>query len=441
MRLIPFLTFLLLLLLAAPSLRADPAASKTEARRHFKAGVTLVTTGDLLGAVEAFEAAYATSPHYGVLYNLGQAYAALGRSVQAIQTFERFLKDGGEDIRPSRREQVRTLIARERARLGRVELDISPPGAEAFLDGKTLGQGPFGGLELSAGQHVIGARMAGYLPRAEALEISPGGNVRLTLSLEREERAQEFGFLGVTCRVPSVEVWIDGTRQATTPVSGPLVVPAGTRVVRFEREGYVTATSSTSIQVGRITPFDCTLARDPNLANSGTLKVSVSPPSARVTVDGDPYRGIRLPAGPHVVRVEREGFRSWQSIVRVEPKRERQVRVDLEETETRIREREAALWRRRTRAVAVGIGGLALAGGAAVIHAWNSSRYDDWRRKTDALDADLASGSAPPGSVMRAGELRNDAADIQRVNDIALGMAVTAGAALVVSGIVWATSL
>src|SRR5688572_25093243 len=114
MRLVPFLALLLVLAsFSGPSL-AEADASKTEARRHFQMGLALVTKGDFLSAVDAFESAYETSPHYAVLYNLGQAYAALGRSDQALRTFERFLEDGGESIDPSRRGQVQSIIARER---------------------------------------------------------------------------------------------------------------------------------------------------------------------------------------------------------------------------------------------------------------------------------------------------------------------------------------
>ena len=79
-----------------------------------------------------------------------------------MRTLERFLEEGGEAIGALRGEDVRELIARERARLGHVELEISPAGAEAFVDGTALGSGPFEPLELTAGLHVIGARMAGY---------------------------------------------------------------------------------------------------------------------------------------------------------------------------------------------------------------------------------------------------------------------------------------
>jgi hypothetical protein len=45
-----------------------------------------------------------------------------------------------------------------------------------------------------------------------------------------------------------------------------------------------------------------------------------------------------------------------------------------------------------------------------------------------------------PQAVARAGELRDQATDIQHADDLALGMAVAAGAALVTSGILWVTS-
>jgi hypothetical protein len=263
----------------------------------------------------------------------------------------------------------------------------------------------------------------------------------LSLALEPIRSETAFGFLRVRCPLLSVEISVDGVRRFPTPPSQPFLLPVGTRTVRFAREGYVEKTRTTSIVAERITELDCALAPDPKAAGLGKLKISTNAEGASITVDGGAYRGIRVPAGPHLVRVERDGFRPWESVVTVPASRERELVVVLKETPARLQEREADRRRRQTWTLAVGAGGLALAGGAAGIYAWNSGRYDDWRRTSDRLDTEIASGMASAGAATRAGELRNEVARIQRVNDLALGMAISAGAALVVSGVLWVTSL
>lgn len=59
-------------------------------------------------------------------------------------------------------------------------------------------------------------------------------------------------------------------------------------------------------------------------AASGRLVMSVSEEGADVSVDGDvvgtsPLQPLELPAGPHEVRVDKEGFVTWARTVRVKP--------------------------------------------------------------------------------------------------------------------------
>src|SRR5689334_19745800 len=60
------------------------------ARAHFERGYALAQQGAFEPAVAEFELAYAASPHFSVLFNLGQAYGASGRAVQAERTLLRY---------------------------------------------------------------------------------------------------------------------------------------------------------------------------------------------------------------------------------------------------------------------------------------------------------------------------------------------------------------
>ncbi|HEX6275451.1 MAG TPA: tetratricopeptide repeat protein, partial [Polyangiaceae bacterium] len=130
------LSALLVLQTLAGSVHAEERSAKAQAREHFQTGLALVRKGYIEQAVEAFENAYRTSPRYAVLYNLGQAYAMLGRSTEAVQAFERYLNEGGNKIAPARRDEVLDLIEQQKARSGRAEFDIHPAGAETFIDGR-----------------------------------------------------------------------------------------------------------------------------------------------------------------------------------------------------------------------------------------------------------------------------------------------------------------
>jgi tetratricopeptide (TPR) repeat protein len=79
-----------------PSANASPPTIDDVAtsHEHFSRGVDYVHDGDLRGALIEFKRAYAVSPNYRVLFNLGQVANALGRYTEAQEYFQRYLNDG-----------------------------------------------------------------------------------------------------------------------------------------------------------------------------------------------------------------------------------------------------------------------------------------------------------------------------------------------------------
>jgi tetratricopeptide (TPR) repeat protein len=72
-----------------------------EARQHFKAGVNLLNDPDGPRYEEAyreFKAAYASSPSYKILGNLGLCAMKLERDGEAIEYYDRYLQEGGKEI-------------------------------------------------------------------------------------------------------------------------------------------------------------------------------------------------------------------------------------------------------------------------------------------------------------------------------------------------------
>jgi len=232
-----------------------------------------------------------------------------------------------------------------------------------------------------------------------------------------------------------------GERRATTPVDVPLLLPTGPHTIRFVRSGYASVTRTGRVRSEGMEQLACAMVADPASGNRGALRISTNESFASVTVDGEPFRSDPLPPGPHAVRVERSGFLTFSRIIHVEPSREQTLKVVLQPTPATIRERDAGVRRQRTWALGVGIGGLALAGGAIATYAVNAGRYDAWQSERDQYRRELAGGTPTPEQRAQASDLAHQAADIQRVDDLALGMGIAAGGALITAGALWLTSL
>lgn len=95
-----------LLAVAAPA-RADSA----RAREAYQQGITSIERGDLLGARASFEAAYAESPHYVVLYNLARVCFELNDLVAARMNLQRYLEDGAAQLTQDERRDAEAFLA------------------------------------------------------------------------------------------------------------------------------------------------------------------------------------------------------------------------------------------------------------------------------------------------------------------------------------------
>ena len=169
----------LVALFAFQPLTFAQADAKAEARKHFDRGLVLAKQGVYAEAVTEFNRAYELSPHFAVLYNLGQAYGALGQPVYAVQALGRYLSEGGKEVPAQRRNQVEADIAREERHIAEVTVRSEIAGAVIQVDGIEVGRSPMPTpVRVNAGVHVFSASAPGYRPWEQKL-VLPGQDQRM----------------------------------------------------------------------------------------------------------------------------------------------------------------------------------------------------------------------------------------------------------------------
>jgi hypothetical protein len=177
-----FLTLLVasLLLSLRAEAQGDPRAA---ARIHFDRGVAAFNDRRFGEAAEEFQAAYQISPAFVVLYNIGQVNVALGRSIEAVDAFQKYLDQGARNIPPQRRREVEAELRKQEARIGVLVVRTQPEGAEVRVDGKSVGVTPLaGGVRVTAGKHTVEALLSGY--GSEEREVTAAGRAQVAVALE-----------------------------------------------------------------------------------------------------------------------------------------------------------------------------------------------------------------------------------------------------------------
>jgi hypothetical protein len=169
---------------AAAQFAPDPRA---EAKQHFDRGVLLFQDEQYEASAVEFRRAYELSPHFEVLYNLGMAYAAFGKPVEAADTLQQYLDDGAAKVPTDKRTAALDELARQKQRIARLTIRVSTDGAVVEVDDVKVGTSPLREpVRVGVGRRRITVRGQGFRPvtREESVAGEEHRSIEITLEVE-----------------------------------------------------------------------------------------------------------------------------------------------------------------------------------------------------------------------------------------------------------------
>jgi hypothetical protein len=155
---------------------AEPSDGQAKARAQglLSEGTAAYGRGDYAAALDKFTAAYKIFPSPKLWFNIGQANRDLGRPVEAVEAFDRFLRDAG-DAPPETLAEARRSAAELKTKLGQINVRCPTDGAEITIDGKPVGSAPLGEmLWATPGRHQIAGQLDGFSPAIEDVVVELG---------------------------------------------------------------------------------------------------------------------------------------------------------------------------------------------------------------------------------------------------------------------------
>jgi hypothetical protein len=230
---------------ANPTGAAAPSADAVkEAENHFRRGVALYKEGDATGALVEFKRTYELAPNFHILFNLGQTYFQLQHYADALRTLQEFLAEGGTQIAPERRASVEADIQQLQARVGQVDVKVSPDGATIFVDDELLGTSPLAlPVVVSVGRRKFSVTKPGLPPQERFLEVASGDHATLSFDLAPSPAP-------VLAPSPSVVPAV-APALASTPVPAP--APEPTRAGPWIAWGVTGALGAATVVTGVLT--------------------------------------------------------------------------------------------------------------------------------------------------------------------------------------------
>jgi tetratricopeptide (TPR) repeat protein len=161
-------------------------AQKQSARSHFKLGVDFYRERNYRAALIEFQRAYADSPHYKLLYNLGQASLELQEYASAIDYLTDYLKEGGDEISAERKAEVEQTLRYLESRIAYVRIATNEAGAELYVDDTLVGKSPLQEpVRVGAGRHKFSAVREGQPPVERRIDVAAGDESEVRLDFQQ----------------------------------------------------------------------------------------------------------------------------------------------------------------------------------------------------------------------------------------------------------------
>lgn len=154
------------------------------AKAHFKMGVNFYKNMNYTAALIEFKHAHKTSPHFKVLFNLGQVSLDLHDYVAAVDYLESYIKQGGSDVSVARIDEVNGMLDRLRGLIASLEISVNVDDAEVFIDNSPVGRSPMPKrVRVSAGRIKVTALKKGMQLAERHVDIAAGELARVELNL------------------------------------------------------------------------------------------------------------------------------------------------------------------------------------------------------------------------------------------------------------------
>lgn len=308
---------------SAEAARTSPAA---EAEARFKRGVAFFQGRTFDRALAEFLRSFELVPTWRSSSNAAMCLKNLGRLDEALEMFERVLRDFRDFLPDGIQSVVRARIVELRGRTGTITVVDAEAGASLVVSGRRRGEYPSPSpLSVMPGSHVVRVYKSGHEPFETGVDIAPGQAVRVAAPTPRLARS---GRLSVTEQTrKTLDVVVDGFIVGKTPWAGSVAV--GVHSVRLAGEESI-GTPPQQISIGVQQTTELELAAE-DLGAS--MSVAPKPLDASVAVDGifvgrGAFEG-RLRPGAHTIKVIADGYAPETRNVDVKPGAREALTVEL----------------------------------------------------------------------------------------------------------------
>jgi hypothetical protein len=228
------------------------------AKQAYSYGRMLFDHGDFPGALAKYSQSYDLSKDPRLLYDMSLCERNLHAYARMQALLLRYKTESGSSLSPDDQKAVDAALTATQNLIGKVNVEVSEPGASVTVDGVPTGSSPLGGLlTLDLGAHTIVVTKSGFEYAERVVDVVGGSES--SVAVELIAVAHPRAHLVVAARQEAT-VTIDGSITARGRYDGSL--PAGLHEVRVTESGKVSRTAQVDLREGETRTMDVTLDRE-----------------------------------------------------------------------------------------------------------------------------------------------------------------------------------
>jgi len=175
------------LLLGDAALAQAGTSQYATAKDAFESGVRLYKVGAYEQALEAFRVAYKIKPHPAVKVNIANCYEHLKQPVQALVSFEAYLKEVENNphlnVAPGQRQDVENEIVRLHKAVGHIDLKVSQSGSKVKVNDELPIYSTQGVILVTPGPHTVVIRKIGFLEETRNVNVEAGKTTTMLVEM------------------------------------------------------------------------------------------------------------------------------------------------------------------------------------------------------------------------------------------------------------------
>ncbi len=297
--------------------QAGPAfAQGTDPKALIADGEKAARNKEWQKALDAYSAANKASPSLEALEGVANAHYQLKNDGEAHAAYTEWLGKYGNSVAAPRKKAAEARLKELNDRTGTVTVTVNEAGAQILVDDKPVGTSPLAApLRLGAGPHRIRVQKDGFNAFDQTPNIIAGGTSTIAATLEP---ASTKGRLVVKEKTGKpIRVIVDGIDQGDAPWSGEL--EAGQHDVMGRNPSMSTAPEKVTIERGKTKEIELVAA-----STTAPVKIATSDGKGLIYIDdklvGEGNFSADLPAGPHRLRITREGYDPFEEEIVVKDK-------------------------------------------------------------------------------------------------------------------------